>query len=208
MAQATLSCRFAAIHLEGRWNLPKAKDGGIVNCGICSRSSLTIPHRLSAEPPLHKGALGACKIRGKSRQECAQAADAADSHRRPRRLGQALHRTLHKQQAVQFACCGAGYLRACVALKPSGGAGLSKGQRGNIRKFPLAPWKTTPLVAVSYSTKLNGCRGFDICQMNTSCPLLTVRHGKNSMAKTGAFLAKTSSAARLFRRSLLLYYSE
>ena len=78
MAQATLSCRFAAIHLEGRWILPKAKDGGIVNCGICSRSSLTIPHRLSAEPPLHKGALGACKIRGKSRQECAQAADAAD----------------------------------------------------------------------------------------------------------------------------------
>ena len=62
--------------------MPKAKDGGIVNCGICSRSSLTIPHRLSAEPPLHKGALGACKIRSKSRQECAQA---ADSHRRLRR---------------------------------------------------------------------------------------------------------------------------
>ena len=42
--------------------MPKAKDGGIVNCGICSRSSLTIPRRLSAEPPLHKGALGACDI--------------------------------------------------------------------------------------------------------------------------------------------------
>ena len=83
MAQATLSCRFAAIHLEGRWILPKAKDGGIVKRGICSRSSLTIPHRLSAEPPLHKGALDACKIRSKSRQECAQAADAADHHRHP-----------------------------------------------------------------------------------------------------------------------------
>jgi len=62
-----------------------------------------------------------------------------------RRLGQALHRTLYKRQTVQVGCRDAGYLRACVALKPSGGAGLSKGQRGNIRKFPLAPWKRTPL---------------------------------------------------------------
>ena len=81
-----------------------------------------------------------------------------------RRLVPAWLKTPHKQQAVQFACCGTGYLRACVALKPSGGAGLSKGQRGNIRKFPLAPWKTTPLVAVLYPTKLKGCRGYNLCQ--------------------------------------------
>ena len=53
--------------------------------GFHRRIGLTIPHRLSAEPPLHKGALSASKIRGKSRQECAQAADAADSHRQPQR---------------------------------------------------------------------------------------------------------------------------
>ena len=81
-----------------------------------------------------------------------------------RRLGQAPHRTLHKRQTVIVGCREAGYLRACVALKPSGGAGLSKGQRGNIRKFPLAPWKTTPFAAASYPTKLKGCKGFNICQ--------------------------------------------
>ena len=83
-----------------------------------------------------------------------------------RRSGQTTLRTPSQQQAVQFACCGAGYLRACVALKPSGGAGLSKGQRGARRNAPIAPWKTTPLVEVSYPTKYKGCRGFKLCQTN------------------------------------------
>ena len=110
-----------------------------------------------------------------------------------RRLVPVRLRTPHKQQAVQFACCGAGYLRACVALKPSGGAGLSKGQRGNIRKFPLAPWKTTPLVAVSYLTKLNGCRGFNICQMETTRKMrffLTIKTHKSKLQKLVFSLAK------------------
>ena len=81
-----------------------------------------------------------------------------------RRSGQTLPRTPHKRQTVIVGCRGAGYLRACVALKPSGGAGLSKGQRGARRNAPIAPWKTTPLVAVSYLTKFQGCRGFNICQ--------------------------------------------
>ena len=85
-----------------------------------------------------------------------------------RRLGQASYSAPSQQQAVQFACCGTGYLRACVALKPSGGAGLSKGQRGARRNAPIAPWKTTPLVAVLYPAKLNGCTDFNIWQMNAS----------------------------------------
>ena len=89
-----------------------------------------------------------------------------------RRFVPAWLRTLHKRQTVIVGCRGAGYLRACVALKPSGGAGLSKGQRGARRNAPIAPWETTPLVAVLFPTKLNGCRGFKLCQTNSHIKML------------------------------------
>ena len=127
----------------------------------------------AAPPPLNKGEASSLQ-----RETAFYAGRSPAQHPIPhraataRRSGQAPHRTLHKQQAVQFACCGAGYLRACVALKPSGGAGLSKGQRGARRNAPIAPWKTTPLVAVLYPTKLKGCRSFKLCQTNAPIKML------------------------------------
>ena len=109
-------------------------------------SRLPLRRGVAAPPPLNKGEASSLQ-RETAFIARRPPAPSFVPHRAAivRRLGQASYSAPSQQQAVQFACCGAGYLRACVALKPSGGAGLSKGQRGNIRKFPLAPWKTTPL---------------------------------------------------------------